>query len=312
MKQDPKKYNCQGFYKYPSKPCEKCGVEFRPLKENQQRCCGKCSYDSAPCLECKKEFNFYYKVPKKYCSKTCVGLSQRKERETISCLCCRVEFKAFKYAYRNNVYCSRKCKDIHQSVIFAGDKNPNYGNHVLKGYKHTKERNDNIKKAVIESWKKPTRLVKYYEAVERYKNRTGEYPFERDDVLSKFVRGRTGDYVSSKTELKEYFHSSWEFVRMKELDDDPTVLHWTKKHKILIPLGNINGKPRKYIPDFLITYLDGRKVLEEVKGFVRDEELFKLKCEKAKEFVNSSDEYSGYIVNYMPHLKKASTKDNLK
>lgn len=312
MQKDQKKYKCQGFYKYPLKPCEKCGKEFRPLKENQTRCGIECTKDTATCLECGENFYHYYKKPKTFCSKKCSGLHQRRERVVIECISCKKSFEILEYAYQDKKYCSRKCKDAHQSIIFAGDKNPNYDNHVLKGYKHTQEMNENLKKAVTESWRKPTRLVKFYEALEKYRERTGQYPFERERVLSKFVRGRTGYYTSLKTKETEFFHSSWEFVRMQELDEDPTVLHWTKKHKILIPLGSISGKPKKYIPDFLITYLEGKKVLEEVKGFVKDKELFKLKCEKTMEFLENSNDLDGYVVNYMPHLKKSKTSDNLK
>lgn len=311
MQTDQKKYKCQGFYKYSLKPCEKCDVEFRPLKANQKRCCEECSKDSTQCLNCENEFTFYYKKPKKYCCKTCSGLSQRKTRDRIVCLCCCKLFYSLKYENVNKSYCSRKCKDSHQSVIFAGDKNPNYDNHVLKGYVHTEERNANVKRGVTESWKKPTRLVKFYEALEKYKEREGEYPFQKPD-WGKGLRGRKGYYKSTKTNELEYYHSSWEFVRMQELDEDSTVLHWTKKHKILISIGEIDGKIKKYIPDFLITYLDGKKVLEEVKGFVKDKELFKLKCEKTMEFLENSNDFDEYVVNYMPHLKKSKTSDNLK
>lgn len=54
---------------------------------------------------------------------------------------------------------------------------------------------------------------------------------------------------------------------MQYLDAHPLVKTWTKNHKIRI--GYKEGrKRRRYIPDFLVEMVDGRKFLEETKGFV--------------------------------------------
>lgn len=68
---------------------------------------------------------------------------------------------------------------------------------------------------------------------------------------------------------------------MKKLDDDINVLSWTKKHSIVIKYKH-DGILKSYIPDFLIEYVDGSKIIEEVKGYIEDIEVFKLKKKLVK------------------------------
>lgn len=77
--------------------------------------------------------------------------------------------------------------------------------------------------------------------------------------------GRQATYVSRAGETM-HAHSSWELERMKVLDADPSVVQWTKNHGIAIDYEH-EGQTRKYIPDFWVTYDDGRIELQEVKGF---------------------------------------------
>lgn len=73
------------------------------------------------------------------------------------------------------------------------------------------------------------------------------------------------------TELKkspqgwELYDSALEREYMVELERDPAVKSWTKKHKIKIPY-KFFGFTRYYLPDFLIKYQDGSKELHETKG----------------------------------------------
>lgn len=71
-------------------------------------------------------------------------------------------------------------------------------------------------------------------------------------------------YVSSKTGEHVYCDSLLEKFRMLQLDVDPDVVSWTKKHGIRIPY--VTDKQRYYVPDFLITTSSGDQLLEEVKG----------------------------------------------
>jgi hypothetical protein len=76
-----------------------------------------------------------------------------------------------------------------------------------------------------------------------------------------------GIYKSEKTGKREYYESSYELRRFVVLDADPLIKEWTKEHKIRIKY-KLYGRRRTYIPDILVTYMDGRRVLEEVKGYV--------------------------------------------
>jgi hypothetical protein len=74
--------------------------------------------------------------------------------------------------------------------------------------------------------------------------------------LSKLKRSPYGE---------ENYDSLLERDYMVELEHDPAVREWTKKHKIVIPY-RILGFPHRYHPDFLVTYKDGSKELHETKG----------------------------------------------
>ena len=68
-----------------------------------------------------------------------------------------------------------------------------------------------------------------------------------------------GYYTSILTGINEFYSSSYELVRMKQLDESGII--WTKKHKIRIPYVNKLGQKRNYVPDFLVN----NTILEEVK-----------------------------------------------
>jgi hypothetical protein len=78
--------------------------------------------------------------------------------------------------------------------------------------------------------------------------------------------GRKSWYRSAKTGVCERCDSILEKFRMSQLDEDASVLTWTKKHGIKIPYV-FDGSVRHYVPDFLITLATGEMILEEVKGY---------------------------------------------
>lgn len=53
---------------------------------------------------------------------------------------------------------------------------------------------------------------------------------------------------------------------MVEMEQDPGVKSWTKKHGIKIPYIYLGIIRRNYLPDFLVEYNDGKKELHEGKG----------------------------------------------
>lgn len=64
----------------------------------------------------------------------------------------------------------------------------------------------------------------------------------------------------------ERYDSGLELQMMRLLEADPAVAKWQKNHGISIPWIDENGRERKYRPDFLVEYTDGRKKIIEVKG----------------------------------------------
>jgi hypothetical protein len=64
---------------------------------------------------------------------------------------------------------------------------------------------------------------------------------------------------------KENYDSALEREYMVELERDPAVVRWTKKHRLKIPY-KVLGLPHHYLPDFLVEYKDGHKEIHETKG----------------------------------------------
>jgi len=63
----------------------------------------------------------------------------------------------------------------------------------------------------------------------------------------------------------EKFQSDLERKMMLRLETDPYVRKWMKRHGIVIPWIDGQKHQRKYSPDFLVEYDDGRRVIIEVK-----------------------------------------------
>jgi hypothetical protein len=70
---------------------------------------------------------------------------------------------------------------------------------------------------------------------------------------------KNGNYISKISRKQEHYDSSYELLRMKQLDS--LKIPWTKKHGIVIKYKNIKGKIKRYIPDFLVS----NSTIEEVK-----------------------------------------------
>ena len=63
----------------------------------------------------------------------------------------------------------------------------------------------------------------------------------------------------------ERFQSDLERRMMVRLDADPNVKKWMKRHGISIPWIDGQKHQRRYMPDFIVEYNDGRKTIVEVK-----------------------------------------------
>src|SRR5437588_1965083 len=63
----------------------------------------------------------------------------------------------------------------------------------------------------------------------------------------------------------ESYQSELELHMMIRLEKDPHVAKWMKRHGITIPWIDGQKHQRRYVPDFLVEYEDGRKAVIEVK-----------------------------------------------
>lgn len=88
---------------------------------------------------------------------------------------------------------------------------------------------------------------------------------------------------------KFYYMSSYELKRVELLEQSKDVLELTNKYEIVLEYKNKKGKYCGYISDILITFVNGNKRLEEIKGYVRDSEVFELKNEVANKFCNENN-----------------------
>lgn len=63
----------------------------------------------------------------------------------------------------------------------------------------------------------------------------------------------------------ENYDSDLERRMMDRLERDTHVVKWMKRHGITIDWIDGQKRRRRYVPDFLVEYEDGRKALNEVK-----------------------------------------------
>ena len=63
----------------------------------------------------------------------------------------------------------------------------------------------------------------------------------------------------------ERYQSGLEDRMMQRLEDDTNVRRWMKRHGISIPWIDGQKHQRRYVPDFLVEYMDGTRAIIEVK-----------------------------------------------
>jgi hypothetical protein len=88
---------------------------------------------------------------------------------------------------------------------------------------------------------------------------------------------------------------------MKELDLSNEVVLWTTYHKIRIPY-EYGGTTRMYVPDFLIVYKNGERVLEEVKGYINNLEMHDRKVIVAENWCKKNN--CKYRLNFMEEYER--------
>ena len=213
------------------------------------------------CQLCDEEFNTYRftKKQRKFCSPKCyhqslINRANLDQYRNKKCLHCKIDFISTQSGKNNilaNKYCSKKCRRLYQSII-----------QKTGVYKKC------LKCKKVFYVKKCNNIYKFCSTHCACKYRTGKYNPNLSISRSKLIAEgkinpkrnfyKQGWYVT-KTGNKEWFGSSYEEKRMKQLDD--MGVKWTKNHGIRIPYTDNNGRKRNYVPDFLIN----DKIIEEVK-----------------------------------------------
>lgn len=133
----------------------------------------------------------------------------------------------------------------------------------------------------------------------------GKLEINRDKVSESMVRKYQeegfrwahGHYTSSKTGKTCYYRSSWEHRQMELLDSDPVVEWW--EHEPHCIDYYFEDQLRRYLPDFLVRYSDGRRELQEigVKEMKQDLVRNAAKSEAARRWCDERG-YSFRIVSF--------------
>jgi len=161
---------------------------------------------------------------------------------------------------------------------FWSEDHKNYMSSVMKGRVFTEEAIELMKKS---HWSKKS-------------------PEEVISVLQRLQDNEFGNksyFVSVKSNETMFCASNLERLRMESLESDDEVESFTNKHGIVISYTH-NNRSRRYIPDILVKYRSGKTVLEEVKGYVRDQSVLNAKKAAAEEF--ASDNNMEYKIVYEP------------
>jgi hypothetical protein len=268
------------------------------------------------CEKCQIEFNG--KKKQRFCSKKCAHETVNKILKVCELNKCDNTFLVYPKSKTPKRLCSRKCQIEWQKINMVGENNPNYGNRKPGMFKHTEETKQILKEKIKESWKKESRLKKHLDFFNRHRLDDGSMDWHTQEFREKISMSNISrlkndeKYFSYKTCVKgyilniktnedEFYHSSWEMNKMIELNGDDNVLYWTKKHGIHISYFYKELK-KNYLPDFFVVYRDGKKTIEEIKGYVKDEEQLKLKIIATKEYCKINN--IQFVIDYVENKKK--------
>jgi len=256
------------------------------------------------CACCQCDFHTR-KKKQKYCSKSCAQCEKRQIKIEVECEFSGCTNNFTKLPNSNQRFCGRLCQVEWQKSAQLGEKNGNYGNRKPGMFKHTEAAKKIIKEKVKESWGKKERLEKHLNFFDRHRLPDGSMDWQtkefRENISQKNIErllneefentnknSKRGYVLNKTTNQNEYFHSSWEHKRMVELNLNDDVVFWTKKHKIVIKY-DYNNLRRNYLPDFLIFYKNGDKILEEIKGVILDEERIKTQIIETIKYCNENN-----------------------
>ncbi len=182
------------------------------------------------------------------------------------------------------------------SKKFKGKGNPNYGNtwsNEMKSIQSVKMKENYQDQEYFEKFMKShwSNNKKTREKISKKHSK-----FMSEAISSGKIKVntgyKTGWFKSEKMNEEFYYMSSYELKRMELLEQSARVVGFTNKHGIVLEYEKKNGKKCRYIPDIFITFVDGSKRLEEIKGRIRDKVVFELKNKAAIKFCkNNNMEY---------------------
>ncbi len=269
------------------------------------------------CVTCGNDFKTY-KEKQKFCSRVCSGKARKLKRVRVECgfSGCSTTFSVVDTSTYAKRFCSPECQHKWQVFNQSGDKNGNFGRENKWGH-HNDEKRKEISVKIKKSWENPERLVKHLEFLDRHRLPDGSFDFQdksfreklsiaainrliKDPKYGAYTNCKKGWYISEKTKDNEYYHSSWEELKMKELDCDDDVVFWTKKHGYIIKY-EYNNTIKRYLPDFLVRKKNTITMVE-VKGYVKDVELYKAKTLSALYFFHKIN--IDYVVDFMKNTSK--------
>lgn len=260
-------------------------------------------------LICKKCGNVFevgsHRKNQKYCSYTCSNnrIRTQDELNKIS--------TASKQKFIDNPELRKKQADTGKRVFDEMNKNGK-AFRMPKGY-HTDEYKTHMKEIM-------TNRIVSDETREKIKKNHWSNQNNREEIINKIKEGQAnsiswnsydrrnilaewslnnpdkvgpklykkGYYISKKTKNKEYYASGFELEWMKNFDNDTSILHWTKNHKIKIKY-TYNNKTHNYIPDFMVSYDSGEVCLIETKGRVYNQEIINIKNKVASEYATANN-----------------------
>lgn len=95
---------------------------------------------------------------------------------------------------------------------------------------------------------------------------------------------KSGHFVSKKNNRELYYQSSYELLAFEILEQQISVYAYEKCKFSIDYMSPVDGFLHKYIPDILVTYVDGRKQIIEIKPIrLLSNEIVKAKASAAQE-----------------------------
>lgn len=232
------------------------------------------------CTFCDKEHD----RPQETCSKSCsLKVSNRRKypKSQKACVICGAAFEV-EFLRRDNVTCTRKCakgladrsidkvatgRKISETRLRRGAQ----GLIVYHGHRHSPETLTHLRSLFSDGRRRGSGNSMFGR-----KHREASKDAMSDTKSRKIAAGeydkskwaKRGEAFAAKAQRLIPYRSSWELRAIEILEADPTVESF-KFEPVRIPYlygsGDDSFHKRHYVPDFLVTYSDGRRVMVEVK-----------------------------------------------